>query len=116
MTTVSQSGKSAAADANEVAPRVAYINDLARNIFVDNSISTSKYNLLSFVPLTLFEQFRRLANLYFLIISVLMLLGNLNPRLWVSPISYESTLGPLCFVLLATMVYTYIYIYYNIYV
>jgi magnesium-transporting ATPase (P-type) len=34
--------------------------------YVSNKIKTSKYNLISFLPTSLFEQFRRIANLYFL--------------------------------------------------
>lgn len=33
----------------------------------DNSISTSKYTVLSFVPKNLFLQFSKMANLYFLV-------------------------------------------------
>lgn len=40
-------------------------------VFQNNSIKTSKYNLLSFLPLNLFEQFRRLANAYFLFLLIL---------------------------------------------
>ncbi|KAM3938817.1 phospholipid-transporting ATPase IK-like [Leptodactylus fuscus] len=39
--------------------------------YADNSIKTSKYNALTFIPLTIFEQFHRAANLYFLFIIVL---------------------------------------------
>lgn len=36
-----------------------------------NSIKTSKYNLFTFLPLNLFEQFQRIANAYFLILLIL---------------------------------------------
>lgn len=39
--------------------------------FLSNSISTSKYSLLTWVPKSLFFQFKRIANVYFFIISVL---------------------------------------------
>ena len=39
--------------------------------FCSNRISTSKYNPLTFVPLFLFDQFRRYANLFFLFIAIL---------------------------------------------
>ncbi len=96
----------AAGTPTEKPPRTAYVNQPERNKFegVDNSISTTKYNMLSFVPMTLFAQFRRVANLYFLIVAMLMFIGTTHPNYWVSPISYESSLGPLVFVLLATMV------------
>ena len=38
----------------------------------NNTITTSKYTLLSWIPKGTFEQFRRLANVYFLIISIMM--------------------------------------------
>ena len=37
----------------------------------NNYIKTSKYSLLTFLPLNLFEQFQRLANFYFLCLLVL---------------------------------------------
>ena len=39
--------------------------------FADNRVKTSKYTLLSFIPVNLWEQFHRVANVYFLVISVL---------------------------------------------
>jgi hypothetical protein len=35
-----------------------------------NEISTSKYTVLTFIPINLFEQFSRVANLYFLLTAV----------------------------------------------
>lgn len=35
--------------------------------FCDNSVTNSKYTLLNFVPRALWEQFQRLANVYFLL-------------------------------------------------
>lgn len=39
--------------------------------FCSNRISTSKYNLFTFIPFFLFDQFRRYANLFFLFISII---------------------------------------------
>jgi phospholipid-transporting ATPase len=39
--------------------------------FCSNSINTSKYNLVTWLPVSLMMQFRRAANIYFLIISIL---------------------------------------------
>lgn len=39
--------------------------------YASNSISTSKYNVITFLPKNLFEQFHRYANLYFLFIQIL---------------------------------------------
>ncbi|KAG5185933.1 hypothetical protein JKP88DRAFT_310634 [Tribonema minus] len=68
----------------------------------DNSIDTAKYNLITFLPRSLFEQFRRAANIYFLVISVLMVLGTYT-SLFNSPLTPFSTLIPLVMVLVITM-------------
>lgn len=38
------------------------------NAIGDNSVTTTKYNLANFVPLILYEQFSKLANVYFLVV------------------------------------------------
>ena len=43
--------------------------------YANNYIRTSKYTLLSFLPLNLFEQFQRIANTYFLILLILQVRG-----------------------------------------
>lgn len=43
-------------------------------IFQSNYIKTSKYSLLTFLPLNLLEQFQRLANFYFLCLLILQLI------------------------------------------
>ncbi|KAJ1566001.1 hypothetical protein HK096_004895 [Nowakowskiella sp. JEL0078] len=47
--------------------------------FLDNSIRTSRYNLLDFIPKQLLYQFSKIANLYFLMISMLQLVPNWSP-------------------------------------
>jgi phospholipid-transporting ATPase len=37
--------------------------------FVTNKISTAKYNCVTFLPLNLFEQFTKMANFYFLVLT-----------------------------------------------
>uniref|UniRef100_A0A8D3E553 Phospholipid-transporting ATPase n=1 Tax=Scophthalmus maximus TaxID=52904 RepID=A0A8D3E553_SCOMX len=59
----------------------------------NNAIKTSKYNLLTFLPLNLFEQFRRLANAYFLFLLFLQLIPQ------VSSLSWFTTAVPLLLVL-----------------
>ncbi len=46
--------------------------------YKSNRIKTSKYNLFNFLPKNLFEQFRRIANFYFLInvIIIFIIPGN----------------------------------------
>ena len=52
-----------------------------------NKIETSKYNFITFFPKNIFEQFIKLANLYFLIIGVLELIPEIStsdgkPVIW----------------------------------
>ncbi|CAJ0628288.1 3146_t:CDS:10 [Entrophospora sp. SA101] len=58
--------------------------------FASNRISTSKYTLLTFIPKNLFEQFRRVANMYFLFLVALQLIpsvgGGVSPILVASPL------------------------------
>ena len=61
--------------------------------FPSNGIRTSKYNVLTFLPLNLFEQFRRLANQYFLLIVLLQLIPG------VSPFPIYTSVVPLVFIL-----------------
>jgi len=60
----------------------------------DNKICTSKYTLLSFLPVAVLEQFRRTANLYFLIMSCLMALGAYT-SLFDTSMTPWTTAGPL---------------------
>ena len=69
----------------------------------DNSITTSKYSIVSFLPKSLFEQFRRLANLYFIVISLFMVMGQYT-NLYESSLSAFSTLGTLVLVMGVTCV------------
>ncbi|KAL3840799.1 hypothetical protein ACJIZ3_025390 [Penstemon smallii] len=59
--------------------------------YCSNYISTTKYNVLTFFPKAIFEQFRRVANLYFLLAAGL----SLTP---VSPFDPVSMIAPLVFV------------------
>ena len=64
---------------------------------VSNSVTTAKYSAATFLPKNLYEQFGRLANVYFLIISCLQLFTNLSPT------SKFSTAAPFAVVLLLNM-------------
>ncbi|RYY32880.1 hypothetical protein EON62_04845, partial [archaeon] len=83
--------------------RVAAIHKPEDNGYGDNFITTSKYTWISFIPRSLFEQFRRIANVYFFGISIVMFIGTYFPKVFESPLSPYSTLGPLCLVLAITM-------------
>ncbi|CAL8317992.1 unnamed protein product, partial [Lota lota] len=66
--------------------------------YADNAIRTSKYNVFSFLPLNLFEQFQRLANAYFLVLLLLQLIPE------ISSLSWFTTVVPLLLVLTITAV------------
>ncbi|ETE59897.1 putative phospholipid-transporting ATPase VD, partial [Ophiophagus hannah] len=63
------------------------------SLYANNKIRTTKYRLWSFIPRNLFEQFHRVANLYFLFIALL----NWVPV--VEAFRKEITMIPLCVVL-----------------
>merc|ERR1740123_1381990 len=46
--------------------------------YANNNIKTSKYTLLTFLPLNLFEQFQRLANFYFACLLILQLIDEIS--------------------------------------
>lgn len=81
--------------------RNIFINQPERNIpfkFIHNKISTTKYTPWSFIPKNLYEQFRRAANFYFLVIAVIQLIPG------ISPVNAYTTWIPLIFVLAVTAV------------
>ncbi|XP_074268214.1 putative phospholipid-transporting ATPase 4 isoform X2 [Silene latifolia] len=61
-----------------------------------NNISTTKYHFITFLPKGLFEQFRRAANMYFLLAACLSVTS-------VSPFGYVSMIAPLTIVVGLTM-------------
>ena len=65
--------------------------------YQNNSVSTTKYNVFTWLPKSLFVQFFRFANVYFLIISLLSFFP-------FSPKEPISTSGTLLFVILVSMV------------
>lgn len=67
-----------------------------------NAITTTKYSLITWLPKSLWEQFRRVANVYFLIISILMIIGTYATYIFTSPLNPWSTVLTLVFVLLVT--------------
>lgn len=73
--------------------RIIYINRPQIQKFCSNHISTAKYNLISFLPSFLFEQFRRYSNCFFLLIALLQQIPD------VSPTGRFTTLVPLIFIL-----------------
>ena len=79
-----------------------YINDPQRNQleyqFKKNKINTRKYNWITFIPHALLIQFRRPANIYFLVSAIL----NCIPQ--ISPISPITAILPLIIVLAVSLI------------
>eukprot|EP00941_MAST-03F_sp_MAST-3F-sp1_P005138 g5138.t1 len=70
--------------------------------FCDNRIKTSFYTWYDFFPKSLFGQFRRLANAYFLVVTVLMTIGTYS-SLYPSSSNPFTTLAPLTVIVFITM-------------
>ena len=82
-------------------PRELYFGNQTLNsdkFFPTNFISTSKYTLLTFLPVALLLQFRRYANIYFLITAILQTVPQ------ISPLTPATAWIPLIFVLGLSMV------------
>lgn len=62
-----------------------------------NYVSTTKYNVVTFLPKALFEQFRRVANLYFLLAAALSITS-------LAPFTPTSLIAPLVFVVGVSMI------------
>ncbi|ERE82925.1 putative phospholipid-transporting ATPase IC [Cricetulus griseus] len=61
--------------------------------YANNAIKTYKYNGFTFLPMNLFEQFKRAANFYFLILLILQAIPQISTLAW------YTTLVPLLLVL-----------------
>uniref|UniRef100_A0A4W5KCD2 Phospholipid-transporting ATPase n=1 Tax=Hucho hucho TaxID=62062 RepID=A0A4W5KCD2_9TELE len=70
-----------------------YLLCLKKSKYSGNGIKTYKYNALTFIPLNLFEQFKRVANLYFLALLILQIIPEISTLPW------YTTLVPLVLVL-----------------
>uniref|UniRef100_A0AAZ3QB07 Phospholipid-transporting ATPase n=1 Tax=Oncorhynchus tshawytscha TaxID=74940 RepID=A0AAZ3QB07_ONCTS len=66
--------------------------------YASNCIVTSKYNVITFLPVNLFEQFQEVANTYFLFLLILQLIPQ------ISSLSWFTTIVPLVLVLSITAV------------
>ena len=78
-----------------------YINNHTRNKpftnLKNNNISTTKYNIITFLPKSLLLQFTRLPNVYFLFIAILQSIPA------ISPLTSITAILPLVFVLCVSM-------------
>ncbi|TVY14121.1 putative phospholipid-transporting ATPase [Lachnellula arida] len=80
-------------DPSTLGPRIIHLNNPpanSTNKFADNHVSTAKYNVATFIPKFLFEQFSKFANLFFFIYRRI-------PN--ISPTNKYTTIGPLILVL-----------------
>ncbi|XP_026710696.1 probable phospholipid-transporting ATPase VA [Athene cunicularia] len=76
----------------------AEVEKSKRTVLASNRLKTTKYTALSFLPKNLFEQFHRLANVYFVFIALL----NFVPA--VNAFQPELALAPVLFILAVTAI------------
>ncbi len=70
----------------------------SENFFPNNSISTTKYTIYNFIFLNLYEQFSKIANLYFLFLAILQMVKAVSITN-----GFPSILPPLMFIVFLTM-------------
>ncbi len=88
-------------DPSTMGPRIIHLNNPPANSvnrYVDNHVSTAKYNIVIFLPKFLYEQFSKYANLFFLFTAALQQIPN------ISPTNRYTTIGPLLVVLLVSAI------------
>lgn len=86
-------------DPSTLGPRIIHLNNPpanAVNKYVDNHVSTAKYNVVTFLPKFLFEQFSKFANVFFLFTAILQQIPGLSPT------NKYTTIGPLIVVLMVS--------------
>lgn len=94
-----------APDPSTLGPRIIHLNNPpanAANKYVDNHISTAKYNVFTFLPKFLYEQFSKYANLFFLFTAILQQIPG------ISPTKRYTTIVPLGVVLLVSAIKEYV--------
>ncbi|XP_025986710.2 probable phospholipid-transporting ATPase IA isoform X10 [Solenopsis invicta] len=90
----SQGDDQPAAQQNDGEERIIFVNAPHQPAkYKNNHITTAKYSFLTFIPLFLFEQFRRYSNCFFLFIALMQQIPD------VSPTGRWTTLVPLIFIL-----------------
>ncbi|KAH9600178.1 hypothetical protein LSM04_006172 [Trypanosoma melophagium] len=89
-------------DEDDVAVEViVHMNDREANAqynYPDNFIKTSQYNIVTFFPLALLMQFRKVSNFYFLICMILSLIPG------VAPVNPATAIAPLVFVVAVALI------------
>lgn len=88
-------------DPSTLGPRIIHLNNPpanAANKYIDNHVSTAKYNIITFLPKFLYEQFSKFANIFFLFTAALQQIPGLSPT------NQYTTIAPLAIVLLVSAV------------
>ena len=71
--------------------------------YAENIIVSSRYTPWNFLPKSLFEQFRRLANVYFLIIGIIAIIGS-ESNYYETAVEPAGILGPMIVVVLISVI------------
>lgn len=88
-------------DPSTLGPRMIHLNNPTANgaqKFRNNYVSTTKYNVATFLPKFLYEQFSKYANVFFLFTAALQQIPN------ISPTSQYTTIVPLGIVLIVSAI------------
>eukprot|EP00930_Biecheleria_cincta_P077727 TRINITY_DN6502_c0_g1_i2.p1 TRINITY_DN6502_c0_g1~~TRINITY_DN6502_c0_g1_i2.p1 ORF type:complete len:1452 (+),score=232.40 TRINITY_DN6502_c0_g1_i2:80-4435(+) len=88
-------------ESREPERKVKFVGKQTSQKYPTNAVKTSKYTLLTFLPKNLWEQFHKFGNCYFLLISIVMYVGEKTP-LFVGTIKAFSTLGLLVMMMAVT--------------
>ncbi|ORY15180.1 hypothetical protein BCR34DRAFT_598653 [Clohesyomyces aquaticus] len=94
-----------APDPSTLGPRIIHLNNPpanSANKYMGNYISTAKYNVFTFLPKFLYEQFSKYANIFFLFTAILQQIPG------ISPTKRYTTIVPLGVVLLVSAIKEYI--------
>lgn len=90
----SKDGRHLPLDASQKQP---LIDERTGRAYIDNTIRSSKYTVWNFLPRQLFAQFSKLANFYFLSVSILQMIPGLSTT------GSFTTIVPLCFFVTLSM-------------
>ncbi|KAK3058945.1 aminophospholipid translocase [Extremus antarcticus] len=88
-------------DPATLGPRIIHLNNPPANAtskYVDNHVSTTKYNAATFLPKFLFEQFSKYANIFFLFTAILQQIPG------ISPTNRYTTIVPLGLVMIVSAI------------
>ena len=84
---------------NDIARR----NDTRPPPYPQNVVVSSRYTIFNFLPFCIFEQFRRLANVYFLVLGVIAAVGEYT-GIYATSVTAEGMLAPMALVILISII------------